>query len=421
MLFLAAAAPVPNAGATVRISGDGPALERAVSEAPAGEVLEVAPGTYRVHLRIDKPLTLIGEPGAVLDGGGSGDVVRIRSGKVVVRGFTIRNSGADLTVMNAGVFIERHTSDVTIKDNNLEHVLFGIYLDGPKDVRVIGNRIRGMVSLRSPDRGDGIHLWNDTGVTIRGNEIWDARDGIYIYVSNGNRIIGNTIHDLRYGVHYMYSQRNEISGNRTYATRAGYALMESSHLEVKGNTSDGDRDYGILMNYITYSTIEENTIRHVHGETGEGGLLITGGEGKGLFVYNSEFNTFKANRIADCSIGIHVTAGSNHNLIFDNAFIHNRVQVKYVQNHVAEWSHDGRGNYWSDYLGWDLNGDGTGDKPYRPVGAVDVLLWKHPAARLLLNSPAVILLRYAQDQFPVLRPPSVQDSHPLMRPEVKAR
>ncbi|MDE2089933.1 MAG: copper-binding protein, partial [Gammaproteobacteria bacterium] len=92
-----------------------------------------------------------------------------------------------------------------------------------------------------------------------------------------------------------------------------------------------------------------------------------------------------------------------------------RVQVKYVEYRPQEWSRRGRGNYWSDYLGWDLNGDGIGDVPYLPNDAVDRILWDYPLSRLLMNSPTLETLRWVQNQFPVLQPPGVQDSYPLMK------
>ena len=72
------------------------------------------------------------------------------------------------------------------------------------------------------------------------------------------------------------------------------------------------------------------------------------------------------------------------------------------------------GNFWSDYLGWDMDSDGIGDVEYEPNDSVDQLLWKFPSAKLLLNSPAVETLRWVQRQFPVLKSPGVVDSHPLM-------
>jgi nitrous oxidase accessory protein len=87
-----------------------------------------------------------------------------------------------------------------------------------------------------------------------------------------------------------------------------------------------------------------------------------------------------------------------------------------VASREQEWSHEGRGNFWSDYLGWDLDADGVGDRHYEPNDAVDKLLWKYPLARLLMNSPAVQALRWVQREFPVFRSPGVRDSHPLMLP-----
>lgn len=392
-----------------------PTLQRLIDAAQPGAVVTVPAGVHHVHLRIDEPVVLVGAKGAVLDGDGSGDVIRIAAPHVTVKGLTIRNSGADLTVMNAGIYVERQADGATLTGNHLKGVLFGVYLDGPADTRVIGNRIRGIARLRRADRGDGIHLWNDRNTLIEGNDIAGTRDGIYIYVSPHTRIVRNRLHGVRYGIHYMYSNDDEVAGNTSFGNVAGYALMQSRNLRVLDNTSSGDRDYGILLNYVTFSRFSGNRISHVRGETGAGGAVISGAEGKGIFVYNSEYDRFTRNTIADCPIGIHVTAGSDHDVFYGNAFLHNRAQVKYVQNMQEEWSWHGVGNYWSDYLGWDMNGDGIGDVPYRPNDGVDTLLWDYPDAALLMNSPAILALRYVQRAFPIFAPPGVADSHPLMK------
>lgn len=392
-----------------------------VSQAPSGAVIRVGTGVHRVNLLINKPLTLIGGRGAILDGGGKKDVVRIGASHVTVRHLIIRHSGRDLTAMNAGVYVEKQARDVTIADNTLPDDLFGIYLDGAKNVRVLNNRIIGISTLRRPDRGDGIHLWDDTGVLVQDNDIAHTRDGIYIYVSPRDRLIGNRIHDVRYGIHWMFSNHDVAECNLTFDDTAGYALMDSDHLEIRDNRSRGDLTYGILMNYITHSHIVGNCVSGVKGEPGATGQTVPGASGKGLFVYNSEFNVFRSNTIKRCPIGIHFTGGSNHNRIYDNAFIHNRIQVKYVQNYRQKWSFKNTGNYWSDYLGWDLNGDGSGDIPYYPVSGVDRLLWKFPTADLLMSSPAILVLRYVQRAFPVFTPPQIEDAYPLMRPPAERR
>lgn len=390
-------------------------LAQLIARAAPGSTVTVPPGVHYGSLRIDKPLTLVGAKGAVIDGQGRGDVIRVVAPSVTIRHLAIRNSGVDLTAMNAGIYLEKGARNAVVANNILDGVLFGVYLDGPDDVKVIANKVHGIKRLRRADRGDGIHLWNDHATLIQENDVSETRDGIYIYISPESRIIGNRIHDVRYGIHYMYSNHDVVADNVSFHNRAGYALMQSDHLDAHNNISRNDQAFGFLLNYVTYSTITRNRISGVTGEKGFGGYVIPGAAGKGIFVYNSEFDHFQGNRISDCPIGIHVTAGSDHDIFVGNSFVHNRVQVKYVQNKQEEWSWHGKGNYWSDYLGWDLNGDGYGDVPYRPNDGIDVLLWEYPEAHLLMSSPAILALRYVQEAFPIFTPPGVQDSHPIMK------
>lgn len=393
-------------------------IQAVLDRLPPGATLRIPAGRHIVHLHIRKPVTLTGDAGAILDGEGHGDVIRISAPNVTIRGLTIVNSGRNLTHMNAGIFVERGAERVTIRDNRLDNNAFGIWLDACKGPRVIGNKVHGIPEIRSQDRGNGIHLYSVTEAEIRGNEIWETRDGIYIDTSQNNVLADNLLHDLRYGVHYMYSYSNKVIGNRTYNTRTGYALMQSKYLTVLDNESDRDSNYGMLMNYITYSTIAGNRVHDVQEGTGyvTGGDGVTGAEGKAIFIYNSQFNEIRDNLFADSDIGIHLTAGSEDNTVFGNSFLRNRVQVKYVATRDQDWSHEGRGNFWSDYLGWDLDADGIGDKQYEPNDAVDHLLWKYPIARILMSSPAIETLRWVQEQFPVLKPQGVRDSAPLMLP-----
>ncbi len=365
----------------------------------------VPPGTHRVGtLRLGKPLTLAGDGKAVLDGGGTGDVIRVASRGVTIRGLEIRNSGMNLDHMNAGIFVEEQATGCHIADNFIDHTGWGIWVDGASALVIRDNRIHGNADVLSPDRGNGIQLWSVTGTLVENNEIWETRDAIYIEVSHGGNILRNNhMHHLRYGVHYMYSHSNEVVGNRTHDTRAGYALMMSDNLQVHRNRSAGDEDYGILLNYVRRSNIHHNTVEPAPE--------------KCVFIFNAQYNRFHHNYFQGCQIGIHLTAGSFHNELYANAFSHSRDQVKYVGNQPQEWSKDRRGNYWSDYMGWDTDGDGIGDVPYRPNDLVDKLVWKYPLVRILMNSPAVQTLRWVQRQFPVLQEPGVTDSHPLMEPQ----
>lgn len=415
MMLLFPLAVIGAQGEPVRVAPGG--LAEALAEARPGARIHLEPGVHPGGVRIDVPVMLSGAPGAVIDGEGRGSVLIVAAPEVTVTGLTLKNGGTRIGDHDAGIFIEREAAGSRIVDNRVHARGFGIWVDGADGVLLEGNRITGDTDIRSQDRGNGIHLFNVSGAEVRGNIVSHTRDGIYIDVSNHNQLIGNELHDQRYGIHYMFSHSNEVIGNRTWNNRAGFALMASRHLHVENNEARDDENYGFLLNDITYSTIINNTVVGVrHGTTPGTGRTIAGAEGKAFFVYNAQHNEMHGNLLANTDIGIHLTAGSEGNRIHGNMLVNNRTQVKYVATREQDWSVDGRGNYWSDYLGWDLNSDGIGDVAHQPNDAIDRLLWTYPMARVLMNSPAVQLLRWVQREFPIFRPPGVRDSAPLMRP-----
>ncbi len=395
------------------------AESRAITELPlqalGDDRWQLPAGDYFGQFHIESSLSLECAPGARIDAQGKGHALLIKAPQVRVQGCTLENWGHDLTQMDSAIFVGRGADGSVIRGNQIRGRGFGIWLDGNRDVQVLDNQITGDASVRSQDRGNGIHLFSVKGARILGNTVREARDGIYIDTSHGNHLENNLLEDLRYGVHYMFANDNTVISNITRRTRTGFALMSSRNLTVVGNRSEFDQNYGILMNYITYSRIYDNYVSDVQSGSTDGDSMISGAEGKALFIYNTLFNDIRGNHFQRSGLGIHLTAGSEDNRITLNSFIDNQQQVKYVAMRTQEWSIDGRGNYWSDYLGWDRNGDGLGDVPYEPNDNVDRLLWMYPQVRLLMNSPSIEMLRWVQRAFPVMKSPGVQDSHPLMR------
>ena len=221
-------------------------------------------------------------------------------------------------------------------------------------------------------------------------------------ISRDNTFADNTFGELRFAIHYMYTHDSRIVGNRSRGNHVAWAIMYSDNLEIRDNVSDGDRDHGLMLNSTNASQVTGNVVRR-------------GGE-KCVFVYNANHNVLRDNWFEGCPIGIHFTAGSEGNAVSGNAFVANRVQVKYVGTRFVDWAKDGRGNYWSDNPAFDLDGDGIADRPYRPNDVMDQILWTLPEAKALVNSPAVQMVRWAQARFPALYPGGVVDSAPLMRP-----
>ncbi|MDR2219851.1 MAG: nitrous oxide reductase family maturation protein NosD [Methylobacillus sp.] len=378
----------------------GASIAAAITGAAPGDTIRVERGYYRERLVIDKPLTLKGLDRPTLDGELKDDVIRIKSPDVIIEGFIVRNSGNNLTAQNAGIYIEPRSDRVIVRDNVINNTLFGLWIEKANYAQVLDNNITGMRDLASAQRGNGILLYNSHHAIIAGNEISFTRDGIYVDVSDHAVFRGNRLHHLRYGTHYMNSNHNLWENNESYLNRGGLALMEVRSLIVRNNRAWGNSDHGIMLRTIQDSVIENN---------------IVAGNARGFFIYDAEYNTLKGNLIIDNRVGVHLWAGSIHNDVEGNDIIHNREQIRYVASRDEQWGGK-TGNYWSNYLGWDRNGDGIGDVPYEASDLVDRLTWKYPAFKLLLNSPAVQTLRLVSRQFPLLRATSVVDQHPRMRP-----
>jgi nitrous oxidase accessory protein len=402
MALAGLAATVSAVAATIEVPA-GAGLQQAIDRAMPGDTLQLAPGHYPGNLVVDRAVTIVGpdDRSAVIEGDGKGRTIWVKAPEVTIRHVKVTGSGLSLFDMDAAIFLDKSADRARVEDNDILDNLIGVYVWGPNDATVRRNRIVGRQDLRRSERGNGVQLWNTPGSEVLDNDISAGRDGIFTTTSRKNRFHGNHFRDVRFAVHYMYTNESEISDNVSTGNDVGYAIMYSDRLIIRDNVSDGDREHGLLLNFANGSEIAGNVVR---------------GSDKCVFIYNANKNRLRGNLFKDCAIGIHFTAGSERNDVTENAFIDNQTQVMYVGTRSLDWSVRGRGNYWSDNPAFDLNGDGIADTAYRPNDVVDQVVWRAPAAKLLLNSPATQIVRWAQSQFPAIHPGGVVDSAPLMTP-----
>jgi nitrous oxidase accessory protein len=384
-------------------------LQARIDATPPGGTLIVEGGAYRGPIVIRGPVTLEGRDWPLIDGGGSGSVVRIEGKGVVLRGFEIRNSGRQVSEEAAG--IQAKGSRHLIESNRVEDVYFGIHLAEGEENVVRSNRI--VPGERHGERpGHGISLWNQTGSSVIENEISRSRDGVYLSFCDDIRVEGNRIVDSRYGIHSMSSARSSIEGNELRRNLLGSALMYSRHIVIRGNVIEGHREgataYGILLKDVEELLMEDNA-------------LI--GNRVGLYADNTPFragakaivrrNLFSGN---DTALALQSTVA----LTFTENRVENSLTVARTEGSALtanQWSNEGRGNYWDDYQGYDADGDGLGDLPYRYEAVMNELIRRSPLARLLIYTPAHLALETAARLFPVFRAePLVVDEHPLMAP-----
>lgn len=388
--------------ATLRVK-PGQSLQQAIMLAKAGDVLEIERGFYAGNFLVDKPLTLRGIGRPTLSGGQQGDTVRVTATDVVLEGLIVRDSGDSLKDQNAGIYIYPGAHRAVVRHCDLTYNLFGLWIEKANDVQIGANLITGKREYNSSQRGNGVQLYNTTGARIIGNNIGFVRDALYVDVSHHAVFKGNKLHHSRYGTHYMNSYYNLWEDNESYYNRGGLALMEVRNQVVRNNRAWGNSDHGIMLRTMQDSVVENNVIA---------------GNNRGFFIYDVEYVTIKNNLVVDNHVGVHLAAGSTRNVVEGNDFIANREQVRYVGARDEVWGAQS-GNHWSNYLGWDRNGDGVGDVRYEANDMVDRLTWRYPSIKLLLASPAVQALRLVGQQFPVLRVPSVVDPKPRMQPNNK--
>ncbi len=402
LLFLMGLAAADVGAAEIVVPAEAGALVKAVVQAQTGDRLRLLPGDHEGPVRIGKPLELIGGGKAHVVGNDLGSVITVASAGVVLRGLVVSGSGSSAAHRDSAIVLMKNAEGALVEGNRLLGNLIGVDVHGAHNAQVVGNEIVGRRDHRMNSRGNGVYVWNAPGTQVVGNDIRWGRDGIFVNTSRKNTFIGNRFRDLRFAIHYMYAHDSVVSDNLSIGNHLGYALMFSKNLTVRGNRSIGDRDYGIMLNYTNSSLVEGNLVENVGDRC--------------VFIYNAHKNRIEGNRFERCGIGVHFTAGSERNRFTGNAFIGNRTQVKYVGSRWLDWSTGGRGNFWSDHAAYDLDGDGLADSNFRPNDKMDHILWTQPAAKLLLGSPAVQLIRWSLSAFPSLNPGGVVDSRPLMQP-----
>jgi nitrous oxidase accessory protein len=375
-------------------------IRGAILAASKGDVIIVAPGFYQEgNITIDKKLTLTGIGYPVLDGDDSCEVITILADSVRISGFQVQNCGVSYVTEKAGIRVDHHNY-CTIENNKLLNTFFGIYMKNAHHCTIRNNYIEGQAKDEFSS-GNAIHLWYSGDIYVDGNTCKGHRDGIYLEFTENSTITGNhSEHNLRYGLHFMFSNNDHYIGNTFRENGAGVAVMFSNHITMLNNHFDhnwGSSAYGLLLKDIsdgdiTGNTFSENTV----------GIYADGAN-----RVRMEKNEFKGNGWA-----LKILGSCYNDTITGNNFLSNTFDV-FTNSSVSHNLFDG--NFWSDYTGYDLDKNGVGDVPYKPVKLFCYVASQVPQAIILLRSPFVDLVNFAEKVMPSLTPQSLEDTSPLMK------
>ena len=375
-------------------------ISQGLEASTPGDTLLVHAGTYMESgLIISHQLTLIGKDNPVVDGNHSGEILTISANDVTIEGFTFKGSGLSHLDENAAVRFEE-TSGGRISNNTFEDNFFAVYIAKSENCLIENNRISGLAKTESRS-GNGIHLWYCKDITIVGNYIAGHRDGIYLeFVEQCLVTQNHSTKNLRYGLHFMFSNHNEYNNNQFDNNGAGVAVMYSRHVDMHNNVfadNWGSSAYGLLLKDIYDSNITDNQFqRNTVGLYSEACNRV-----------QIEDNNFESNGWA-----VKIMANSMDNVFTHNNFIANTFDI--ATNSRQNFNAFSQ-NYWNRYRGYDLDKDGIGDVPFRPVKLFSLLTEKNEPALMLMRSIFVEMMDLAESYLPILTPATLIDEEPLMR------
>jgi len=367
-------------------------LQALIDQTPAGGTLLPPSGRYEGSIVIDKPLTVDGRNEVLIDGLGQGTVVLIKADGVVFKNMKITGSGESHDQLDAGIWVR--SSRCRVLDNEIRDSLFGIDLQEAHENEIIGNDIASKpVSLGI--RGDGVRIWASHRNVFRGNRIHDSRDMV-IWYSNDNLIEENEGWNNRYSLHFMFAGGNTVRRNTYHHNTVGIFLMYSRDAVVVNNLvkySLGGTGIGIGLKEVDNMTITHNRV-----------LYCTAGFYFDLSPFQPDtYNFIKGNEIAYNVVGADFNSSLPRNVLKGNAFIHNLETVQVHGNGTATdslWE----GNYYSDYEGFDRNGDGYGDSVYNYDIYFETLWMGDDWMRFFYGSPVISVLNFVARLAPISEP-----------------
>lgn len=376
-------------------------LPEAIAAAQAGDTLCVLTGTYVLEdeLIIDKPLTLIGCGSPILRAGEKQGVFEVRAHHVRIEGFILKGVERSYLEDLAAIWVD-NVRDFAIINNQIDSCFFGVFCTKAISGIIAGNQITGDAVVEAQS-ANAIHLWYCDSLRIEDNEVGHHRDGIYLEFTDHSVIRGNTsVDQLRYGLHFMYSHHNRYEENVFMRNGAGVAVMFSNFIQMTNNHFEdnwGPASYGLLLKEIRDSEIANNDFRQ-----NTLGIFM-----EGCSRVHVQHNVFEANGWA-----LKVRGSSDDNDFRENVFERNSFDLA---SESKKNPNRYEGNYWDRYAGYDLDRDGIGDVPHRPMSLFSHMTSRWEESILLMRSSFVEALNFAESISPSLTPSDLEDPAPRMK------
>ncbi|MDV6377435.1 right-handed parallel beta-helix repeat-containing protein [Sporosarcina sp. GW1-11] len=350
-------------------------LQQQIDDAAPGATITVE-GEHTGNFIITKPLTLLGEKGAVIHAEGSNPALTIEQTQdVVVRALAFTAKQRAVVVKDAEHIVIK---DVRAKDMNI-----GIQVHRTKHVEIEGAIIEGPEGHYAK-KGNGLALFESEDLKIHHNFITNVQDGLYIEEIKGIHVYDNTVSHSRYGTHFMHTDDGLIENNMFEHNVTGLMVMMVDGFEARHN---GLRYHhalngsGMLLYDVKNASISDNQLLE-----NRVGLVMQTCE-----AIEVEGNYFEVNQTA-----IEATRIDDASIVRNNTFTGNILTARSDQKGLSL-----RANTYDDYEGIDVDEDGYGDTSYMAYSSFGQWMVRQPAYQYFVASPSVELLTKLDSQTKV--------------------
>jgi parallel beta-helix repeat protein len=259
-----------------------------------------------------------------------------------------------------------------VANNTILDAMVGIMMSESRDNIVVNNRVN---PEHHPGPWGGIVLWNwcvnntIANNTVKTENLKGIIDGIEVVRSVNNRIEGNIVENLLGGITLSYSHNNVLANNNIsniWGTDPMHFYSPSSDAiqlyHSSNNTIINNQISRVQSNAIILWDMSKNNVLQAN-------VIDSSYNGIGLH-YSSDNNTIANNEVGRIGSWTIVLEESNENIAYHNSFLDPIIEA--YDDGMNYWSLEGHGNYWSDYEGQDIDGDGIGDIPHHiPLKGTD--------------------------------------------------
>jgi len=380
-------------------------LQDVIDRAPPYATIKLQDSIYEGNININKPLTILGTgDNVVIKGEGKRSVISITSSDVKLKHLSITNSGVDTQTIDAAIFMQK-VKNCEVSYCKISDVLYGIDMDMVNHSLISHNYITTKKN-DLPLRANALKLYYSNYNIIKSNKIQNVRDVTLDY-SNNNLLKDNEFIGNRFATHISLSHDNKLKGNIYKYNSVAMMFMGTKNTKVIDNkilSSNGAAGIGVMIGGISNFLFKNNRVSF-----NAKAIYIQGQEkAKGMKRY------IIGNEISYNAEALHFHASIKDNTIVKNRIFSNIDDIVKDTGGNFDTSNKVAYNYWDRYAGFDQDGDGVGDTPFKAYQYADQLWHYNHKVKFFYASPIMTLLNFLSNLAPFIEPNLImEDKKPI--------